>query len=73
VEECPIDANNGTGIYADDGSIVVVGRCDIRGSGESGLYLNHDSQATVDVLDWDLSGNANGPWKAPWFGGGRRP
>jgi len=71
LDDCTIADNGHSGVEVHEGASVRIRGGAIGNNGEWAIRLYH--HAEDDVLDCDLRGNANGPWKAPLFGGERRP
>ncbi len=71
LDDCAIADNDHSGVEVHEGASVRIRGGAIGNNGEWAIRLYRNAED--DVLDCDLSGNANGPWKTPWFGGGRRP
>ncbi len=71
LDDCTIADNGHSGVEVHEGASVRIRGGAIGNNGEWAIRLYH--RAEDDVLDCDLRGNANGPWKTPWFGGGRHP
>jgi len=71
LDDCTIADNGHSGVEVHEGASVRIRSGAISNNGEWAIRLYHRTED--DVLDCDLRGNANGPWKTPWFGGGRHP